>query len=70
MRIIWQGGDLCRVNCLVSAILVAIQSIKKRGGRRLTQTAKPAYLDPNSSSLQKPIGGLSAKRSSTENEEG
>jgi hypothetical protein len=50
---------LCRVNSLVSAILLARHSISKGGGKHLTQAcAEPAYLDPNRGSLQKPIEGL------------
>jgi len=59
MRIISQGGDLCRANCLVSAILLAFHSVSNEG-RHLTQAnTKPSYLDPNRDYMQKPIGGRS-----------
>jgi hypothetical protein len=56
---VMQGGDLCRVNCLASAILLTTHSLSKEKCRHSTQAAEPAYLDPNRNSMQKPVGGLS-----------
>jgi hypothetical protein len=46
----FHGGDKCRVSCLASAVQSALH---------WNASAEPAYLEPISGSLQKPIGGLS-----------
>jgi len=51
---ILKGGDIRRIDFLDSAIQSAPHWTRKRN------RAKPAYLEPNSGSLQKPVEGLSA----------
>jgi len=50
---ILKGGDIRRIDLLDSAIQSAPHWTRKRN------RAKPAYLEPNSGSLQKPVEGLS-----------
>jgi myo-inositol-1-phosphate synthase len=53
-QLVFKGGDICRFTFFDSAIQSAPHWIRKRNG------AKAAYLEPNNSSMLKPVGGLSS----------
>src|SRR4030042_797375 len=45
------GGDVCRISCLASAV---------HSAPHWTIDEQSAYLEPNSNTMQKPVRGLSA----------
>ena len=49
-QLAFYGGDLCRLGFFVSAVQSALHRVINW---------RPAYLEPNSQSMQKPIGGRS-----------